>query len=82
MFWVIDNFLMRKSKKLLSLSSAGSSAKHVQYVNSKNKHYVGGASDDEVHMHLMANEASDTFIGSGSENDMLFRRNGSESSYK
>jgi len=81
MFWVIDNFLMRKNKKLLSLSSASSSVKPVQYVN-KNKHYVGGTSDDEVHMHLMANEASDTLIGSGSESDLLFRRNGSESSYK
>ncbi|XP_066912651.1 store-operated calcium entry regulator STIMATE-like [Clytia hemisphaerica] len=82
MFWAVDNFLMRKSRKLLSMSHDGSS-KQVQYVNHKNNYM----SDDEVHMHLMASEAQDSTViderlGSGSESELLFRRTGSESSYK
>lgn len=86
MFWVIDNFLMRKNRKLWSLSnSAGSSSVNssVQFINNKKKEYVGGVSDDEVQMHLMAGESHDTLIeerfGSSSETESLFRRNGSES---
>ena len=86
MFWVIDNFLMRKSGKLWSLSkSNGDSSANlsVQFLNKKKGPYVGGASDDEVYMHLMAGESNDTLIeeriGSSSETESLFRRNGSES---
>lgn len=88
MFWMIDNFLMRKSRKLWSLSSKEntslSSTHAVQYASKKTGGYVEGLSDDEVHMHLMADhESNDTLLderfGSSSESESLFRRNGSES---
>lgn len=82
MFWAIDNFLMRKSRKLMSLSSKV--AAPIKYINNKH-HYKEGLSDDEVQMNLISNEANDTLIddrlGSGSESETLFRRNGSESNY-
>ena len=83
MFWVVDNFLMKKSRKLLSLSASKVTAP-VKYINNK-QHYKEGISDDEVQMHLMANEPNDTLIddrlGSGSESEMLFRRTGSDSNF-
>lgn len=79
MFWAIDNFLMRKNRKLLSLSS-GDSTIPVHY----NKKQIYGASDDEVVMHLMANESQDTLIDErdGSDTEHLYRRSGSESGFK
>jgi len=57
MFWVIDNFLMRKHRKLISTSYED--LKPVHYHN-KNQQY--GTSEDEGALHLMEDESKDTLI--------------------
>ena len=77
MFWVVDNFLMRKHRKLIT-SNAEQYNPAVHYVNKKQ--YLGGGSEDESALHLMTNESKDTLIDDQRPNDYLHRRNESVTS--
>ena len=74
MFWVIDNFLMRKSRKYIT-TNAGV-MQEIEYKSGK-QHY--GASDDEAGMHLIDNESNDTLMHNISENEYLHHRSDSSS---
>ena len=75
MFWVVDNFLMRKHRKLITASTEQYDPVH--YVNKKQ--YLGG-SEDESALHLIDTEARDTLIDDQRPNDFLHRRAESSSS--
>ncbi len=67
MFWIVDNFLMRKKfRKAQTMKDKDSSVKYVAGPGDK------VASDDEVVMHsLIDNESCDTIID---DNEALHRR--------
>merc|ERR1712168_830022 len=71
MFWVVDNFLMRKHRKLLVPSNT--SADPVLYVNGKKR---CDNSDDEARLHLMGNESRESLIddSNGSDYESVHRR--------
>ena len=72
MFWVVDNFLMRKHRKMTAPQSE--EALPVLYVNSKKR---GERSDeDEATIRLMDEESRESLIDdpSGSDYDSLHRR--------
>ena len=76
MFWVVDNFLMRKNR------SVNRKPQHtdnpVQYVI--HEPHFGAASDDEVNLHLISNESNDTLMEiTGSEYEQLHKRTESRS---
>lgn len=75
MFWVVDNFLMRKHRKLITATTQQYDPVH--YVNKKQ--YFGG-SEDESNLHLIDNEARDTLIDDQRPHDYLHRRAESSSS--
>lgn len=75
MFWVVDNFLMRKHRKLLVPSN--NTVDPVLYVNGKKR---VDTSDDEARLHLMGNESRESLIddSNGSDYESLNRRVGSK----
>ena len=68
MFWVVDNFLMRKHRLSRKVNKQDNP---IQYV--KNAKQLPGISDDEVNLHLISNESNDTLIDdvSGPEYESL-----------
>jgi len=75
MFWVVDNFLMRKHRKLLVPSN--NTIDPVLYVNGKKR---CENSDDEARLHLMGNESKESLIddSNGSDYESLNRRIGTK----
>ena len=76
MFWVVDNFLMRKQRKIAKES--GDKITSVKY----NSSLPGNSSDDEVVLHsLISNEAQDHKMDTDDySSDHIHRRHESRSS--
>ena len=71
MFWVVDNFLMRKHRKLLVPSN--NFIDPVLYINGKRR---CENADDEATLHLMGNESRESLIddSNGSDYESVHRR--------
>ena len=74
MFWVIDNFLMRKNVRMVHTNSKEKGLEPVLFKGGNQRHYP--RDDDEVSLQLLSNEIVDSDDVSDSEIEYRYK-NGS-----